>query len=131
MLKLSDKFQQIQKLKEKNNLADIEIEKQVLGYDHQAIGEILLKKWNMPATIQTCVRYHHNGHTEGESHTIALIVGYGNYLSHRHGFHAKPGPSDRDTDNHPYLQQLKITPEINADIIENVKTDFQNTGLFE
>lgn len=131
MLKLSDKFQQIQKLKEKNNLADIEIEKQVLGYDHQAIGEILLKKWNMPATIQTCVRYHHNGHTEGQSHTIALIVGYGNYLSHRHGFHAKPEPSDCDTDNPPYLQLLKITPEINADIIENVKTDFQSTGLFE
>ncbi|MBW2250540.1 MAG: HDOD domain-containing protein [Deltaproteobacteria bacterium] len=131
MLKLSDKFQQIQKLKEKNNLADIEIEKQVIGYDHQAIGEILLKKWNMPATIQTCVRYHHNGHTEGQSHTIALIVGYGNYLSHRHGFHAKPGLSDCDTDNPPHLQLLKITPEINADIIENVKTDFQNTGLFK
>lgn len=131
MLKLSDKFQQIQKLKEKNNLADIEIEKQVIGYDHQAIGEILLKKWNMPATIQTCVRYHHNGHTEGQSHTIALIVGYGNYLSHRHGFHAKPGPSDCDTDNPPHLQLLKITPEINADIIENVKADFQNTDLFK
>lgn len=131
LLKLSDKFQQIQKLKEKNNLPDIEIEKQVLGYDHQAIGEILLKKWNMPATIQTCVRYHHNGHTEGQSHTIALIVGYGDYLSHRHGFHAEPGPSDGDTDNPPYLQLLRITPEINADIIEKVKADFQNTGLFE
>ena len=131
MLKLSDKFQQIQKLKEKDNLADIEIEKQVLGYDHQAIGEILLKKWNMPATIQTCVRYHHNGHTEGQSHTIALIVGYGDYLSHRYGFHTEPGQSDCDTDNPPYPQLLRITPEINADIIEKVKADFQNTGLFE
>ena len=131
MLKLSDKFQQIQRLKEKNNLADIEIEKQVIGYDHQAIGEILLKKWNMPATIQTCVRYHHNGHTESQSHTIALIVGYGNYLSHRYGFHAKPGASDCDTDNPPHLQLLKITPEINADIIDNIKADFQNTDLFK
>ena len=131
LLKLSDKFQQIQKLREKNNLPDIEIEKQVLGYDHQAIGEILLKKWNMPATIQTCVRYHHNGHTEGQSHTIALIVGYGDYLSHRYGFHTEPGQSDCDTDNPPYPQLLRITPEINADIIEKVKADFQNTGLFE
>ncbi len=39
----------------------LEAEEQVLGLNHQQIGEILAEKWNLPNDIRNAIRYHHSG----------------------------------------------------------------------
>ena len=34
-------------------------EREVLGYDHAEIGFELARRWGLPLSIQTCLRYHH------------------------------------------------------------------------
>jgi HD-like signal output (HDOD) protein len=36
-----------------------ETERQVFGFDHALIGGMLLKRWNLPPTLETLVRDHH------------------------------------------------------------------------
>ena len=36
------------------------MEQEVMGFTHQSIGTMLLKKWMLPLTLESMVRYHHN-----------------------------------------------------------------------
>jgi HD-like signal output (HDOD) protein len=37
-----------------------DLEDETLGFNHAKLGGILLKKWNMPASLVTAVQWHHN-----------------------------------------------------------------------
>ena len=49
----------IVKMVEEKHIPFTEAEVQVLGFDHAAIGEILISKWDMPESYRTVVAYHH------------------------------------------------------------------------
>ncbi len=36
-----------------------QVERTVLGFDHAQVGAALLEKWNLPASLQEAVHYHH------------------------------------------------------------------------
>jgi len=35
-------------------------EREVLGFDHGAVGDALLTQWNMPSSLREALRFHHN-----------------------------------------------------------------------
>ncbi|MCP4157474.1 MAG: HDOD domain-containing protein, partial [bacterium] len=35
-------------------------EKKIFGYDHACIASLILKKWNIPLSLEKIIRYHHN-----------------------------------------------------------------------
>ena len=35
-------------------------EKEIFGFDHTEVGNVLAKQWSFPAVLQQCIRYHHN-----------------------------------------------------------------------
>lgn len=37
-------------------------EREVLGFDHQAVGLALAQSWGLPSTLQECIAYHHEPH---------------------------------------------------------------------
>ncbi|MBQ7665120.1 MAG: HDOD domain-containing protein [Synergistaceae bacterium] len=49
----------IVKMVEEKHIPFTEAETQVLGFDHAAIGEILIEKWEMPEFYRVAVAYHH------------------------------------------------------------------------
>ena len=49
----------IVKMVEEKHIPFTEAETQVLGFDHAAIGEILIEKWKMPESYTIPVAYHH------------------------------------------------------------------------
>ena len=81
----------IVKMVEENHIPFTEAEVQVLGFDHAAIGEILISKWDMPESYRTVVAYHHKPHELPEdkmqyqplldvvtlANTICLMLGIG------------------------------------------------------
>ena len=63
-------------------------EREVMGFDHQEIGEKILEKWQFPEVLRMIVRHHHDPDQAPEPHkltvsivhvanTIALMAGVG------------------------------------------------------
>lgn len=81
----------IVKMVEEKHIPFTEAEVQVLGFDHAAIGEILISKWDMPESYRTVVAYHHKPNELPEdkmqyqplldvvtlANTICLMLGIG------------------------------------------------------
>ncbi|MBQ9566374.1 MAG: HDOD domain-containing protein [Synergistaceae bacterium] len=49
----------IVKMVEEEQIPFTEAERQVLGFDHAAVGAILTEKWELPEAYQVAVEYHH------------------------------------------------------------------------
>ena len=49
----------IVKMVEEKHIPFTEAETKVLGFDHAAIGEILVEKWAMPPSYSVPIAYHH------------------------------------------------------------------------
>lgn len=81
----------IVKMVEEKHIPFTEAETQVLGFDHAAIGEILIEKWEMPEFYRIAVAYHHKPNELPEdkmqyqplldvvtlANTICLMLGIG------------------------------------------------------
>ncbi|MBQ7220472.1 MAG: HDOD domain-containing protein [Synergistaceae bacterium] len=81
----------IVKMVEEKHIPFTEAEQKVLGFDHSAIGEILVGKWDMPEAYRIAVAYHHRPNDLPDdkkqhqplldvvtlSNTICLMLGIG------------------------------------------------------
>ncbi|MEW6702998.1 MAG: HDOD domain-containing protein, partial [Bacteroidota bacterium] len=61
----------------------LEAETQVLGMDHQAIGEVLLKNWNIPEIICGIVKSHHNPHLAQQTPVLTSVVHLADYMTQK------------------------------------------------
>ncbi len=52
-------FKDIMALTQAKQLPFSAAEKEIMGYDHQEIGERILAKWKFPDVLKSIVRYHH------------------------------------------------------------------------
>ncbi len=63
------------------NITFQEAEKQIMGFDHQQIGEQVTIKWKFPKVLQSIVRYHHEPTNAPDEHKrIVSIVHIANTL---------------------------------------------------
>ena len=64
----------------KNNITFLEVEKQVLGFDHTELASDLCTKWKLPENHVSAMRYHHEpGASNGNQ--LAFIVHTANYVA--------------------------------------------------
>ncbi len=52
-------FKEIMSTVETKGIPFQEAERDVMGFDHQEVGEKILAKWNFPEVLRSIVRYHH------------------------------------------------------------------------
>ena len=45
-----------------NRIPLVAAEREILGFDHAQLGAALLREWKIPASLETCVRFHHSPH---------------------------------------------------------------------
>ncbi len=71
---VAKEYPEIARLVMEEGLAFDEAEQRVLGYDHCQVGALLAEKWQLPAEIIHCIRWHHDpaGH-EQENAFIDLV----------------------------------------------------------
>lgn len=67
------------------NLAEgktlIEVEQEILGFDHTKIGHRMAKRWKFPDVVQAAIRYHHTSHEyDGDGVEIVRCVELANLL---------------------------------------------------
>jgi len=131
LLVSGDTYRRIQSLKKREAICDHEAERKLLKTDHMEIGELLMEKWNMPASAKACVKFHH--HVEGAETDPSLvrIVAYANHLSHLHGTPFQWFVSDPEAVSKAMAEGLGLPADVNARLVEAVIEDFQQTGLLE
>lgn len=57
-------------------------ERAVLGYDHAQVGGALAARWNLPETLQACIRYHHEPEAAPAHALEVAIVHIANTAAH-------------------------------------------------
>lgn len=58
-------------------------EKQILGMDHQAVGAILLKNWNIPELICNIVKNHHSPQLSADAPVLSSVVHLADYMTQK------------------------------------------------
>ncbi len=65
-----------------------EVERDVLGWDHTQLGEMILSNWGMPASVQAAAKFHHHPEramSSDHAETVAC-VSIANFLCSRSGW---------------------------------------------
>ena len=63
----------------------LEIEREVLGFDHAEIGERLARHWNLPLRIRTAIRHHHHPELARSDEGLSALVHVGDVLAQQMG----------------------------------------------
>lgn len=74
-------FNEINELIEIKGMNNLEAEKNILGYTHQEIGQILIDRWNLPPELSEAVRFHHNPGKALMNKHLSSIVHIADYLT--------------------------------------------------
>lgn len=79
-----DRMLELQKSAEQYGLPLYELEREVWGYDHAAIGAVMMASWGLPNTLCEIVAQHH-GQLDGEkpANQDAVIVALADAIAHR------------------------------------------------
>ncbi len=49
-------------------------EKEVFGFDHSTLGDLLCEKWKIPNSIRNAIRYHHSGISDASTNQLVSSV---------------------------------------------------------
>ncbi len=66
-----------------NGMKYSEAETLTLGMDHQSIGSVLLKNWNLPEQFYEIVKCHHTPNLAYNTKVISSIVHFADYMTQR------------------------------------------------
>ena len=130
LIKSIKNFKKIKEMEEKA-IPVFEAEKKIVGYDHTQVGELLMKKWNMPQPLLSCVKNHHKSHGSSEGNTLTHIVALGNLYSHK----LKTNFIDH-MDKTPetiaiQLSRCGLNGKDEKQLIEKIRLDIRHSDMFD
>ncbi len=67
----------------------IEAEREVLGYTHLEVGELLGEQWSLPSGLREAIRHHHTP-VRFDENPLSCIVYVANVIAHQVGFALPP-----------------------------------------
>lgn len=75
-------YQEVLTMAETEHLSLIEAEQRGLGIDHQEIGLLIARKWNLDENLAGCIGFHHRPHlAEGQDNQQVTFVALGDVYS--------------------------------------------------
>lgn len=121
-----ESYQEILKVRKVNQVNHKRAEIQVVGYDHEQVGRLLMHCWNMPDSAKACAEFHHRCHAAGAYGVLTAIVAYADYLSRQYG----ANPESMLEEDHIYAHQVVATLNLSesrqANLVDTVIHDFQD-----
>lgn len=126
LLRLPEQYPVIRKRQAMAQIVSAEAEKQILGFDHSMIGEMLLKKWGLPESLVRCAKHHHKPFQAEEDSLLVHIVAYGNVLSHMFGSGLADVKQFNPLGMVDILSALGLGTKDNQELVEEVKESFKH-----
>jgi putative nucleotidyltransferase with HDIG domain len=95
----------------------IDVENRILGMDHTRVGELLARKWSLPASLTDAIRFHHWPEDDKSNATLTTIVYLADLLMSR--FHTGLELERMGTDNLPdHLSRLGLATGQFNDLVD-------------
>ncbi len=129
LLNLPEEYRLIRKKRTSAIMSSIDAEEEVLGFDHTRVGELLLEKWNMPGSLKTSVRYHHQPQDSREFEKLAYIIACGDYLSHIHGAQPDKTQAEEFIDIEAIMENLNLSEDQMQVLQGTVIEDFEHSAV--
>lgn len=109
----------------------IEVEQELLGFDHTRLAYRMAKRWRFPDFVQGAIRYHHGApEYTGENSPIVLCVEVANYLCTAKGISSVGKKLIRPP--REAVQALKLTKQHLQALVADLDEEFlNNQPLFE
>jgi len=131
LLKLPEKYKEIRKLQSHNSKWSIDIEREILGFDHIEVGLRLMKKWKIPTNLLSGIQLHHKPELAENFKQLAYIVGFGDYLCHKFGSQADEAHLADYYNLDDMKQILKISDGQIETLGEDLQEDFKQANIFD
>ena len=109
----------------------IEIEREMLGIDHQEVGLMIADKWKLNVAIRSCISHHHDlGQVREEFRKQAAFVALGNVYSNIYdiGFAGDLYPTEQEVEK--LLEVTDLSWQEFADIRDDIDHEIQKARLF-
>ncbi len=109
----------------------IDVERDLLGIDHQEVGLMIAEKWNLNANIKDCIATHHNVALASEEYRqqvaiIALADAYINIFDI--GYAGNPFPADQELES--LLELVGLSWDDYGSVREGVETEIERAQIF-
>lgn len=109
----------------------IEVEKEVLGVDHQEVGHMIAEKWKLNEAMTSSICFHHDVEAAPDEHRVrvayvALADMYANI--HEHGYAGNPFPNEKDTEQLFAITGLQW--EMFNEIAEDLEKEIEKAQVF-
>ncbi len=117
------------KMTDETNLTMLEIEKELFGYSHTEIGDILADRWDLPDILAEAIRFHHQPERAILNPELTHLVYLANTLTN--SFASGSAVSNANSGNLAQtLDVLKLSPVKLSEFIDTVDwREINNLGL--
>jgi HD-like signal output (HDOD) protein len=83
LLNKPEEYAEVQRRLEQGAPDSVTTEREILGFDHCGVGDLLLSNWSMPGSLRIVARCHHDPVQAGEMAALVQVVACGELLSRR------------------------------------------------
>lgn len=102
---LPSEFDQAIQFAKSSSIALHEVEQEVMGFDHAAVGGLLAERWGLSTLMKRGIEFHHQPSLDGDYYETTCLLAAANTLAHQCGF-----------TNSQMLAELELDPEVSASI---------------
>lgn len=108
-----------------------EIEKEILGMDHQEVGELIAKKWKLNDFITACIVNHHDPSAVREEFRLKVaLVALGNIYSNIFDFGYAGDPYPEESEIAPLLELTGLSWDQFSSIARDVEQEIEKAQIF-
>ncbi len=126
-----DEYIEVLNIAQKEQVPLIEVEREVMGIDHQQVGLMIAEKWKLNEVITTCISKHHNvGDLSGAIASQVAFVALGNIYTNILDIGSAGNPFPDEGEVYSLLEVLDISLEDFGHIGENVQEEIRKAEVF-
>jgi len=126
-----DEYIDVLNIAKREQLPLVEVERDLLGIDHQEVGLMIAEKWKLNRVITECIVSHHEADKlAGEVGQQVALVALGNIFTNilDHGYAGDPFPKEKDIDR--LLQFVELGWDDFGTIGGRVEEEIHKAELF-
>jgi len=124
-------FQTVLEVSAAHNLPYHEVEQRLIGFDHGALGALLIRDWNLSRDLEEAVRWHHRVDDEAaQNRRLAAMIGFGEEIAACSGSGQTPDTDEGKLPDSAAARYLGITVQTYARLTEQARELSIDSSLF-
>lgn len=126
-----DEYSEVLKVAKFEQLPLVQVERHLMGIDHQEVGLMIAEKWKLNTVISECIASHHEAKTlSGELGQQVALIALGNIYANilDHGYAGDPFPPEGDIEY--LLRFTDLSWEDFSSIGGRVKEEIHRAEIF-